>query len=92
MAHPVLLGGFVTETVYLQAHEFDALDEYSMSIPTLAGCTRERALAKRWKCAWGKRWLLGRFVPDPDPTRPDWFTVEWRPLERLAEIVDPRPV
>jgi hypothetical protein len=71
------------QPIELTQAEFDALPEYSCSIPTTS--SRVDNVGRRWKRdqnAFGRgpdtpNWWMGEFIPDD---RPDSLGIIWRPI------------
>lgn len=77
------------KVVWLTQQEFNALPEYSCSLPT--GTT----LGKRWKSkriySDAPKWIMGEYteiVPDPRGSRfPDRVLIQWSEISIRVELV-----
>ncbi len=74
------------KSVILTAAELQALDEYSLSMPT-GTIVGKRWKRKLWKVRGGYRyedgWLMGEYVAGPDG-RPDYVGVVWREVRQFS--------
>lgn len=66
----------VTAIAVMNKSEFDALPEYSVSLPT--GAT----IGKRWKRKCKDGWLVGEYAPDPEP---GYVQIKWKRIQLQEE-------